>query len=66
MTHVGASTSPHFAELILGPSLRLPVDRSVVIIIDALDEGCDFEVLKILRDESPKLSGTFRILLISA
>jgi hypothetical protein len=62
---VGASTTLHFSELIVEPSRCLPVDRPVVIIIDALDEGYDLEVLKILRDEVPKLPGTFRILLTS-
>jgi NACHT domain len=66
---VGGSKSVHFAELILEPSRCLPIDRPVVIIIDALDEGydsdSDLEILKILRDEVPKLPGTFRILLTS-
>jgi hypothetical protein len=64
---VGASKSLHFAELILEPSRRLPTDRPVVIIIDAFDEchDKDLEVLRILRDEVPKLPGTFRILLTS-
>jgi hypothetical protein len=38
----------------------------VVIIIDALDEGHAHQVehvLKVLRDEVPKLPGTFRVLL---
>jgi hypothetical protein len=62
---VDASSSLHFAELILGPSRHLPVDRPVVIVIDALDEGYDLAVLKIFRDEVPKLPGTFRILITS-
>jgi hypothetical protein len=64
---VGASTSLYFAELILSPSRRLPVNMPVVAIIDALDEGYDLdeEVLTILREEVPKLPGTFRILLTS-
>jgi NACHT domain len=64
---VGASTSVHFAELILEPSRLLPRDSPVVIIIDALDECHDpnEEVLDILKDEVPKLPGTFRILLTS-
>jgi hypothetical protein len=62
---VGASKSLHFAEPIFESSRHLPTDLPVVIIIDALDECCDLEVLKILRDEIPKLPGTFRILLTS-
>jgi NACHT domain len=65
---VGGSKSLHFAELILEPSRCLPIDRPVVVIIDALDEGydsSDLEVLQILRDEVSKLPRTFRILLTS-
>jgi NACHT domain len=62
---VGGSMSFHFAELILKPSQCLPDDMPVVIIIDALDEGSDYDVLTILRDEVPKLPLTFRILVTS-
>jgi hypothetical protein len=62
---VAGSMSIHFAELILKPSQRLPVDMPVVIIIEALDEGSDNDVLTILRDEVPKLPLTFRILVTS-
>ena len=58
-----ASISRQFGPLILLPCLRYPVDRPVVIVIDALDEGYDNELLEILRDEIPKLPGTFRIFL---
>jgi len=56
---VGASPSVHFREFILRPSQRLPTDQPVIVIIDALDEGCSEEVLKILRDEVPRLPRTF-------
>jgi hypothetical protein len=59
----GASIPVHFAELILRTSRSLRDDKPVIIIIDALDEGCADEVLQVLRDEVPKLPGTFRILL---
>jgi hypothetical protein len=62
---IGASKSVHFAELILKPSRHLPVNRPVVIIINALDEGYDLEVLKILHNEVPKLPGIFCILITS-
>jgi len=58
-----ASISRQFGPLILTPCLRYPTDRPVVIVIDALDEGCNNELLKIIRDEFPKLPGTFRIFL---
>ena len=59
----GASIPVHFAELILRTSRSLHDDKPVVIIVDALDEGCADEILQVLRDEVPKLSGNFRILL---
>lgn len=62
---VGAPMRIHFEELVLKPSRKLLVDKPVVIIIDALDESYDEEVLKILRDEVPKLPGTFRVLVTS-
>jgi hypothetical protein len=37
----------------------------VVIVIDALDEGCDRVTLSILRNQARKLPGTFRILVTS-
>jgi hypothetical protein len=58
-----ASISRQFGPLILAPCLRYPADRPLVIVIDALDEGYNNELLKILRDEIPKLPGTFRIFL---
>jgi len=62
----GDAISVHFRELILKTSHTLPDDQPVVLILDALDEGRADEarqVLKALRDEVPKLPGTFRILL---
>ena len=62
----GATIPDHFRELILRPSGLLRDDNPVVIIIDALDEGHAREVqqvLTVLRDEVPKLPGTFRIVL---
>jgi ABC-type dipeptide/oligopeptide/nickel transport system ATPase component len=56
-----ASQSRQFDELILKPFIRHHINRPIVIVIDALDEGCDSETIAILRDEVPKLPGTFRI-----
>jgi hypothetical protein len=58
-----ASISRQFGPLILAPCLRYLTDRPVVIVIDALDEGYNNELLEILRDDIPKLPGTFRIFL---
>ena len=60
----GATIPDHFRELILRPSSLLR-DAPVVIIIDALDESQApgvVHVLKVLRDQVPKLPGTFRVL----
>jgi hypothetical protein len=62
---VGAPMLIHFEELVLKPSWKLPVDQPVIIIIDALDESYDKQVLKILCDEVPKLPSTFRVLVTS-
>ena len=58
-----ASISRQFGPLIMVPCLRYPADRPVVIVIDALDEGYNNELLEILRDDIPKLPGTFWIFL---
>src|ERR1700734_2626266 len=60
-----AGQTRQFDELILKPALRHRVGRPVVIVIDALDEGCDRVTLSILRNQVPKLPGTFRILVTS-
>jgi len=41
------------------------LERTVVIVIDALDEGYDLETLEVLRNKIPKLPGTFRVVLTS-
>jgi hypothetical protein len=61
----GSSIFVHFNELILRSSQYLPADKPVVLIIDALDEGYNLDVLKIFRDQVPKLPGAFRILVTS-
>jgi len=58
-----ASISRQFEPLILAPCQRYLTDGPVVIVIDALDEGYNNELLEILRDDIPKLPGTFRIFL---
>jgi hypothetical protein len=60
-----AGQSRQFDELILKPVLRYHIGRPVVIVIDALDEGCDRVTLSILRNQARKLPGTFRILVTS-
>ena len=62
---VSASISRQFDELILGPSHLHRFDKPVVIVIDALDEGYDLELLKIIRDKVPMLPGSFRIFITS-
>lgn len=64
----GATISVHFRDLILktSHSHSLLDGRPIIMIVDALDEGHADEardVLRVLRDEVPKLPGNFRILL---
>jgi hypothetical protein len=60
-----ASQSRQFDKLIVEPSLSHRIGRTVVIVIDALDEGYDLETLEVLRNKVPKLPGTFRVVLTS-
>jgi hypothetical protein len=59
-----------FDELILKPLRQHPIDRPVVVVIDALDESFapnhDMnDLLRVLRDDVPKLPGSFSILVTS-
>ncbi|KZP14714.1 TPR-like protein [Athelia psychrophila] len=64
-----ASLSRQFEAFISGPLRRHPIERSFVIVIDALDEiiheGSAMELLTILRDETFKLPPQLRILITS-
>ena len=60
-----ACRSRQFDKHILEPACRHRIGTPAVIVIDALDEGCDLETLEILRDQVPKLPGTFRFFVTS-
>jgi hypothetical protein len=60
-----ASLTRQFDELILGPSRVLPLNKPIVIVIDALDEGCSSDLLQIFRYRTPKLPGSFRLFITS-
>ena len=64
-----ASLSRQFEELILKPCKLHPIDKPLVVVIDALDESLDadpdFELLRILCDSVPKLPGNFCIFITS-
>jgi hypothetical protein len=63
-----APLSRQFDELILKPFQWYPIDRLVVVVIDALDEsyGSDhIELLTILRDRIPELPSNFRMFITS-
>jgi hypothetical protein len=64
-----APLSRQFDELILKPLQRHPIQRPVIVVIDALDESYgsepNIELLTIFRDGIPKLPGTFRMLVTS-
>jgi hypothetical protein len=54
-----------FDELILGLSHVLPLNKPIVIVIDALDEGYSSDLLQIFRYRVPKLPGSFRLFINS-
>ncbi|KAF7970965.1 hypothetical protein HWV62_22495, partial [Athelia sp. TMB] len=64
-----AHISRQFEAFIAGPLRRHPVDRQIVVVIDALDEAIrddvDTDLLAILRDEFAKLPPSFRVLITS-
>ncbi|KAF7971103.1 hypothetical protein HWV62_22104 [Athelia sp. TMB] len=64
-----ASLSRQFRALILEPCAHHPLDRPIVVVIDALDESMqkdrDTSLLAIFRDAVPELPPQFRILLTS-
>ncbi|KAF8594481.1 hypothetical protein BDV93DRAFT_515736 [Ceratobasidium sp. AG-I] len=60
-----APLSRQFQELVLKPCQGCAISRPLVIVIDALDEGFNHDLLKILRDDVPRLPSAFRIFLTS-
>jgi hypothetical protein len=60
-----APISRQFEELVLKPSQDCAILGPLVIVIDALDEGWDEDMLKIFRDGASRLPGAFRIFLTS-
>jgi hypothetical protein len=60
-----APLTRQFDELILGLSRVLPLNKPIVIVIDALDEGYSSDLLRIFRHRVPKLPGSFRLFITS-
>ncbi|KAF7967176.1 hypothetical protein HWV62_35628 [Athelia sp. TMB] len=64
-----ANLSRQFEAFIAGPLRRHPVDRQIVVVIDALDEATDVDLgtdlLALLRDGFAKLPPYFRVLITS-
>ncbi|KAI0062955.1 hypothetical protein BV25DRAFT_1991145 [Artomyces pyxidatus] len=64
-----AGPSRQFDDLVMPLCYLYPKDRPIVIVIDALDEGHDDSdhpergLLRILRDQIPRLPGNFRIVI---
>jgi hypothetical protein len=54
-----------FNKLIVEPASRCVISRPVVVVIDALDEGYNDELLYILRNDVPKLPPVFRFIITS-
>jgi hypothetical protein len=60
-----APISRQFDELILKPSQHYSGHHPAVAVVDALDEGYDFELLTVLRDKIPNMPRTFRFFFTS-
>jgi hypothetical protein len=60
-----APISRQFEELLLKPCQECSVPGPLVIVIDALDEGWNEDMLKIFRDQASQLPDAFRIFLTS-
>jgi len=54
-----------FNKLIVGPASRCAISRPVVVVIDALDEGYNDDLLSILGNDIPKLPPVFRFIITS-
>ena len=54
-----------FNRLIVGPASRCAISRPVVVVIDALDEGYNDDLLSILGNDIPKLPPVFRFIITS-
>ncbi|KAJ2933857.1 hypothetical protein H1R20_g3231, partial [Candolleomyces eurysporus] len=64
-TLLDASPTRQFQEIILPICPLLPKSVPLVVVVDALDEGCDTELLQILRDGVPLLPANFCIIVTS-
>lgn len=60
-----APLSRQFQEIILKPCLDCSMSGPLVIVIDALDEGVNNDLLKVLRDDVPGLPSALSIFLTS-
>ena len=54
-----------FNKLVVRPASLCVITRPVVVVIDALDEGYNDELLSILRNDVPKLPPVFRFIITS-
>ncbi|KZT58241.1 TPR-like protein [Calocera cornea HHB12733] len=54
-----------FRELVLGPCTTWDRSRPAVVVVDALDEGCDDGILQVLMSEVVNLPGIFRFVVTS-
>lgn len=60
-----APISKQFEELVLRSSKDLSIERPMVVVLDALDEGCNAELLQILSNDASQLPPCFRLILTS-
>ncbi|KAB5589408.1 hypothetical protein CTheo_7148 [Ceratobasidium theobromae] len=60
-----APISRQFDELVMTASQGISIEHPLVIVLDALDEGCNEELLQILCNDASRLPPYFRLLLTS-
>ncbi|KAF9269283.1 hypothetical protein L218DRAFT_430446 [Marasmius fiardii PR-910] len=62
---VAHSLSLQFQKLVIEPLEQYPNQASLVVVIDALDEGYNEDLLRILRDEVPKIPAPIHFFITS-
>ncbi|KAB5591451.1 hypothetical protein CTheo_5096 [Ceratobasidium theobromae] len=60
-----APISRQFEELVLQQTQNLPIEHTLVVILDALDEGCNDDLLRILCSDVSRLPSWLRLVLTS-
>ncbi|KAJ8092986.1 hypothetical protein PM082_011306 [Marasmius tenuissimus] len=59
------SLTHQFQKLVIEPLKRCPLQSPLMVVIDALDEGCSEDLLRILRDDVPTIPSPIRFFITS-